>query len=87
MRSIDLTVESKLDRTPRVKQLCGVVNEEAASGQGFGFIRPDDGGGDVFVHARDIANADKLNQGQRVSFETVTDEKRGKLRADRVRVI
>ena len=55
--------------------------------RGFGFIRPDDGGGDVFVHARDIANADKLNQGQRVSFETVTDEKRGKLRADRVRVI
>jgi CspA family cold shock protein len=55
--------------------------------QGYGFIRPDDGGGDVFVHARNIANADKLNQGQRVSFETVTDEKRGKLRADRVRVI
>jgi cold shock protein len=55
--------------------------------RGFGFIRPDDGGGDVFVHARDIANADKLNQGQRVSFEIVTDEKRGKLRADRVRVI
>jgi CspA family cold shock protein len=55
--------------------------------RGFGFIRPDDGGGDIFVHARDIANADKLNQGQRVSFEIVTDEKRGKPRADRVRVI
>jgi CspA family cold shock protein len=55
--------------------------------RGFGFIRPDGDGGDVFVHARDIANADKLNQGQRVSSETVTDEKRGKLRADRVRVI
>jgi len=55
--------------------------------RGFGFIRPDDGGGDIFVHARNIANADKLNHGQRVSFEIVTDEKRGKLRADRVRVI
>jgi CspA family cold shock protein len=55
--------------------------------RGFGFIRPDDGGGDVFVHARDIANADKLNQGQRVSFEIIMDEKRGKQRADRVRVI
>jgi CspA family cold shock protein len=55
--------------------------------RGFGFIRPDDGGEDVFVHARDIANADKLNQGQRASFETVTDGKRGKPRADKVRVI
>jgi CspA family cold shock protein len=55
--------------------------------RGFGFIRPSGGGADIFVHARDIANADKLNQGQRVSFEIVTDEKRGKLRADRVRVI
>ena len=48
--------------------------------RGFGFIRPDDGGGDVFVHARDIANADKLNQGQRVSFEIVNDDRRGKPR-------
>jgi CspA family cold shock protein len=56
--------------------------------RGFGFIRPDDGGGDVFVHARDIANADKLNQGQRVSFEVVvTDERRSKPRATRVRVL
>ena len=53
----------------------------------FGFIRPDDGGSDLFVHARNIANADKLNQGQRVSFEVVTDDRRGKPRADRVRVI
>ena len=55
--------------------------------RGFGFIRPDGGGGDVFVHARDIANADKLNQGQRVSFEIIMDDKRGKQRADRVRVL
>jgi CspA family cold shock protein len=55
--------------------------------RGFGFIRPNDGGGDVFVHARDIANADKLNQGQRVSFEIVTDDRRNKPRADRAGVI
>ena len=56
--------------------------------RGYGFIRLDGGNSaDIFVHARNIANADKLNQGQRVSFEIVTDEKRGKLRADRVRVL
>jgi CspA family cold shock protein len=55
--------------------------------RGFGFIRPDGGSGDIFVHARDIANADKLNQGQRVSFEIIMDDKRGKQRADRVRVL
>jgi cold shock protein len=56
--------------------------------RGYGWIRPDDGGGgDIFVHARNISNADKLNQGQRVSFEVVTDEKRSKPRADRVRVL
>jgi CspA family cold shock protein len=55
--------------------------------QGYGFIRPDGGGGDVFVHARDIANADKLNQGQRVSFEVTTDARRNKPRAERVRVL
>ena len=64
-------------------------------GRGFGFARPDHvdngsahGGADIFVHARDIANADKLSQGQRVSFEIITDEnRRGKLRCIHVRVI
>jgi|SRR5450432_954993 CspA family cold shock protein len=56
--------------------------------QGYGWIRPDGAGGaDVFVHARDISNADKLSQGQRVSFELIMDQKRGKSRADRVRVL
>jgi cold shock protein len=55
--------------------------------RGFGFIRPDHGGADVFVHSRDIANADVLKQGQRVSFEVVNDDRRGKPRADKVRVL
>jgi CspA family cold shock protein len=55
--------------------------------RGFGFIRPDGGGGDVFVHMRDIVNADALSQGARVTFEIVDDERRGKPRADRVRVL
>jgi cold shock protein len=54
---------------------------------GYGFIAPEAGGPDVFVHARDIANADTLQKGQRVEFEIVTDERSKKPRADNVRVI
>jgi CspA family cold shock protein len=56
-------------------------------GRGFGFIIPDDGGADVFVHANHLLNADVLTKDQRVSFEIVNDDRRGKPRADRVRVI
>ena len=55
--------------------------------RGFGFIRPDESGSDVFVHSRDITNADMLRAEQKVSFEIVMDDRRGKPRADRVRVI
>jgi CspA family cold shock protein len=56
-------------------------------GRGFGFIIRDDGGPDVFVHANHIVNADLLKRDQRVSFEIVMDDRRGKPRADKVRVI
>lgn len=56
-------------------------------GRGFGFIVPDDGGADVFVHASYLVNADALKKEQRVSFETVMDDRRGKPRADKVRVL
>ena len=56
-------------------------------GRGFGFIVPDDGGADVFVHANYLVNVDLLRKDQRVSFEVVNDDRRGKPRADRVRVI
>ena len=55
--------------------------------RGFGFIRPDESGADVFVHSRDITNADMLRAEQKVSFEIVMDDRRGKPRADKVRVI
>jgi CspA family cold shock protein len=55
--------------------------------RGFGFIRPADGGGDVFVHAKDLLNRSTLERGEKVEFEVVTDERRGKPRASRVRVI
>jgi CspA family cold shock protein len=53
----------------------------------FGFIMPDGGGPDVFVHGNYLVNADELKRDQRVSFEIITDERNGKLRADKVRVI
>ena len=55
--------------------------------RGFGFIAPDGGGVDVFVHARDLVNADALQKDQRVSFDIVTDDRKNKPRADRVRVL
>lgn len=43
--------------------------------KGYGFIQPDDGGNDVFVHISAVERAGwrTLNEGQRVSFETEAD--------------
>ncbi len=50
--------------------------------KGFGFIQPDDGSKDVFVHisAVERAGMNTLNEGQKVSYEVVTE--RGKQAAD-----
>lgn len=47
--------------------------------KGFGFIQPDEGGGDVFVHisAVERAGMNNLHEGQKVSFELERDQ-RGK---------
>ncbi len=49
------------------------------SEKGYGFIKPDDGGRDVFVHVSAVMNSGlgTLNEGQRVSFE-IEPDKRGK---------
>ena len=50
------------------------------SQKGFGFIQPDDGGQDVFVHisAVERAGLHGLDEGQKVSYEVVADRKTGK---------
>jgi cold shock protein len=49
--------------------------------RGFGFIQPDDGGKDVFVHATALERAGLrgLREGQKVSFETQPDRRTGKI--------
>jgi CspA family cold shock protein len=51
--------------------------------KGFGFIQPDGGGADIFVHisAVERAGLSTLNDGQKVSFEEERDPKRGKTSA------
>lgn len=48
--------------------------------KGYGFIAPDDGGKDVFVHISAVTQAglNSLNEGQRVEFEVVTEAKGAK---------
>lgn len=57
--------------------------------KGYGFISNDDGGEDVFVHFSAIqADGYKtLSEGQKVSYDTETDSRNGKLRAANVTVI
>lgn len=56
------------------------------SQKGFGFIAPDDGGKDIFVHATalEAAGIRGLNDGQTVSFET--QEERGKTSATALKI-
>jgi CspA family cold shock protein len=53
------------------------------STKGFGFIQPDDGSKDVFVHATalEAAGMRGLVEGQKVSFDVQTDQRSGKVAA------
>ena len=55
----------------------------------FGFIQPDDGSKDVFVHisAVERAGMSNLSEGQKISYEVVTDRQRGKSSAENLRAI
>ena len=51
--------------------------------KGYGFVQPDDGSKDVFVHISAVEGAGlrTLKEGQKVSFEVVTDKRTGKTSA------
>jgi CspA family cold shock protein len=56
--------------------------------KGFGFIEPDDGSTDVFVHISAVQRAGMqgLNEGDKVSFEVTADKRSGKSSADNLRL-
>jgi CspA family cold shock protein len=83
-------------RIPRIPLLC--LNERKTTmstgtvkwfntQKGYGFIAPDDGGKDVFVHISAVEKAGlyQLNEGQKVSFEVVQDKRSGKAAADNLK--
>jgi CspA family cold shock protein len=55
--------------------------------KGFGFIQPDDGSQDVFVHISAVERAGlyDLREGQKISFELVQDRRSGKMAADNLK--
>ncbi len=57
--------------------------------KGFGFIAPDNGGGDAFVHisAVERSGLSGLQDGQKVSYELVADRKSGKMSAENLATI
>ncbi len=59
------------------------------SQKGFGFIQPENGDKDVFVHisAVERAGMSSLNEGQKVTFDLVADRRTGKSAAENLRAV
>lgn len=57
--------------------------------KGFGFIAPDGGGSDAFVHisAVERSGIGDLREGQKISYELVSDRKSGKMSADNLKTV
>ena len=57
--------------------------------KGFGFIAPENGGQDAFVHIRAIERSglNDLREGQKVEFELVADRRTGKSAAENLRLV
>ncbi|MBU1176453.1 MAG: cold-shock protein [Alphaproteobacteria bacterium] len=56
--------------------------------KGYGFIQPDDGGKDVFVHISAVQRSGltALDEGQKVTYDLVTDKRTGKFAADQLTI-
>jgi len=57
--------------------------------KGFGFIQPDDGGKDVFVHISAVERAGMraLKEGQKIAFDVVADRRTGKSSAENLQAV
>ena len=57
--------------------------------KGFGFIAPDHGGDDVFVHASALERCGmrSLAEGQKVQFTTAVDPRKGKTAVDQIELV
>ena len=67
-RIVEQTVDVPGGETGSVKQLF--------QSKGFGFITPDDGGTDVFIHSKQLVDIDGLQRGNTVSYDTEYDDRR-----------
>lgn len=72
----------------RVSMATGTVKWFNAQ-KGFGFIAPDGGGTDAFVHISVVERAglSDLQEGQKVEFDLVADKKSGKMAADNLKSV
>lgn len=100
-RSLKMTVNARLQTYRVPTMLRGGVNAlhftriTMATGtvkffnqdKGFGFITPDDGGQDVFVHISAVLSGGPLKDGAKVSYDIGQDRKTGKSKAEDVRAI
>jgi CspA family cold shock protein len=57
--------------------------------KGYGFIQPDNGGSDVFIHisAVERSGLSSLNEGQRISYDEEVDPRKGKTAATNIKVV
>jgi CspA family cold shock protein len=59
------------------------------SAKGFGFIQPDDGGKDAFVHVSAVEHAGlaHLVEGQKIQFDLMSDQRSGKMSAVNLKTV